>query len=120
VWSYGPETQVLLEKFIRLRLVLKPYIAELAANVTATGVPTMRPLSYEFPEDPQAYGHNGVYMLGPEYLVAPVTTQNATTKQVYFPAGASWKNYFTQEVHAGGTTAVVDAPLETIPVFKRM
>eukprot|EP01052_Picozoa_sp_SAG31_P010468 SAG31_NODE_574_length_13967_cov_7.512042_8_plen_143_part_00 len=43
-WSYGADTQVHLEKYIRLRATLKPYIAELAANVTATGVPTMRPL----------------------------------------------------------------------------
>jgi alpha-D-xyloside xylohydrolase len=46
VWSYGPETQVILEKYIRLRATMKPYIAELAVNVTKSGVPTMRPLWY--------------------------------------------------------------------------
>jgi hypothetical protein len=32
------------------------------------------------------------YLLGPKYLVAPVTTQNATSRKVYFPAGASWRD----------------------------
>ena len=53
IWSYGNDTQPMLEKFVRLRSsVLKPYIRELDANVTARGVPTMRPLAYEFPSDP--------------------------------------------------------------------
>jgi len=120
VWSYGSDTQKILEKYIRLRLELKPYIAELAVNVTATGVPTMRPLSFEFPEDPAAFGHNDMYMLGPQYLVAPVTLQNATSKQVYFPRGANWEHFFTKAMHDGGTTATVDAPLDTIPVFRRV
>ena len=44
VWSYGNDTQKMLEKYIRLRATLKPYIQELAENVTATGAPTVRPL----------------------------------------------------------------------------
>ena len=62
VWSYGKETQVMLEKYIRVREQLKPYIAELAANVTARGVPTMRPLWYEFPTDAKCIGVNDQYL----------------------------------------------------------
>ena len=52
VWSYGSDTQPLLEKYVRLRSdVLKPYIMELDKNVSTDGVPTMRPLAYEFPTD---------------------------------------------------------------------
>lgn len=43
------DTQVHLEKYINLRATMKPYIAELAANVSATGVSTMRPLVLHFP-----------------------------------------------------------------------
>ena len=59
-------------RYVVMRAAMKPYIAELSANVTATGVPTMRPLWYEFPEDHGAYGINDQYFLGPKYLVAPV------------------------------------------------
>lgn len=80
VWSYGNATQPLLEKYIKLRATLKPYMKELAANVTAYGVPTARPLWWEFPNDRKAVGVNTQFMLGPDYLVAPVTAQNATSR----------------------------------------
>jgi alpha-glucosidase (family GH31 glycosyl hydrolase) len=121
VWSYGADTQVHLEKYIKLRATMKPYIAELAANVTATGVPTMRPLWYEFPDDPKCVGVNDQYTLGPKYLVAPITTQGATNRTMVFPAGASWKNIFdASDVVKGGVTKMVKAPLDTIPVFERV
>lgn len=76
VWSYGNKTQVLLERYVRVRAErLAPYIAALAANVSARGVPTMRPLWWEFPGDALAIGVNDQYMLGPDLLVAPVTAQ---------------------------------------------
>ena len=100
---------------------MKPYIAELAANVSATGVPTMRPLWYEFPDDPDCIGVNDQYLLGPKYLVAPVTTQNATSRTVVFPKGASWKNIFDEtDIVTGGVTKQVKAPIEIIPVFERV
>lgn len=127
VWSYGPSTQVMLEKYIRLRHALKPYIQNLAENVTSRGVPTMRPLWYEFPDDEGAIGINDQFMLGPDLLVAPVTVQNATQRSVYFPGtstpsggGDEWVNLFNHSVVVkGGQRVMVDAPLELIPVYWR-
>jgi len=120
VWSYGADTQVILEKYVRLRATMLPYIQELATNVTKSGVPTMRPLWYEFPEDDGAYGINDQYMLGPKYLVAPVTIQNATSRKVYFPKGASWKHVFTGDVVVGGKEQTIAAPIEEFPVYTRV
>ena len=123
VWSFGNDTQVHLEKYIRLRARLKPYIAELAANVSATGVPTLRPLWWEFPADPKAIGVNTQYMLGPDYLVAPVAVQNATSREVYFPGDKDtrWHHVLDSTASAveGGQTIVVEAPLDIIPVYTR-
>ena len=123
IWSYGNATQVMLEKMVRLRSeVIKPYIRELDRNVTSRGVPTMRPLAYEFPADPKCAGINDQYMLGPKYLVAPVTAENATTRTLYFPAGADWLDMLgkdPQKVIKGGQSLTVDAPLDTIPVYSR-
>merc|ERR1712113_1164476 len=121
VWSYGSDIQTVLERYIRLRAtVLKPYIKELAMNVSAHGVPTMRPLWFEFPDDPGAVGINNQYLLGPEFMVAPVTTQGAVSRDVYFPAGSRWHNLFNHsEVFAGGSTHSVPAPLDIIPVYRR-
>jgi alpha-D-xyloside xylohydrolase len=61
----------MLEKMVRLRRdVIKPYIQQLDRNVSSRGVPTMRPLAYEFPADPKCSGINDQYMLGPKFLVA--------------------------------------------------
>ena len=96
-----------------------PYIAALARNVSAEGVPTMRPLWYEFPQDPAAYDVNDQYLLGPDYLVAPVTAQGATNRSVVFPAGARWVSVWDEAVVEGPGTRVVQAPLEVIPVYRR-
>ena len=121
VWSYGSATQVHLEKYVRVRKQLKPYIAELAANVSKSGVPTMRPLWYEFPDDDHCRGVNDQYLLGPSLLVAPVTVQNATSRSVYFPRGADWQDFFDASATPvkGGQTQTVDAPLDHIPVYWR-
>jgi len=94
IWSYGEDTQAILEKYVRLRSSLKPYLRALGRKFTARGVPTMRPLAYEFPTDPKCRGIDDQFLLGPEYLVAPVTAQNATTRTMYFPAGARWQSVF--------------------------
>jgi alpha-glucosidase (family GH31 glycosyl hydrolase) len=66
-------------------------------------------------------GVNDQYLLGPKYLVAPVTTQNATSRTVVFPKGASWKSIFDQtDIVTGGVAVQVKAPLEIIPVFERV
>eukprot|EP01043_Picozoa_sp_COSAG02_P023705 COSAG02_NODE_1273_length_13520_cov_2.622010_3_plen_171_part_00 len=123
IWSYGNTTQVMLEKMVRLRSeVIKPYIQELDRNVTSRGVPTMRPLAYEFPNDAKCAGINDQYMLGPKFLVAPVTVENATTRTLYFPAGANWLDVLGKDpskVIKGGQSLTVDAPLDTIPVYSR-
>ena len=121
-WSYGAATEALLGAMIRFRAtVLQPYIAELARNVSAEGVPTMRPLWFEFPGDPAAWGVDDEFMLGPLYLVAPVTAQGATNRSVVFPAGASWRSVWNASVvEPGGVTKVVQAPLDSIPAYVRV
>ena len=120
IWSYGNATQVMLEKMVIFRSkVLKPYIQELDKNVTKFGVPTMRPLAYEFPDDSGCRHINDQYMLGPRYLVAPVTVQNATSRKMYFPKGVNWKHLWSAQVITGGQTLTVNAPLDQIPVYER-
>ena len=76
-------------------------------------------LWYEFPDDEGCVGINDQYFLGPTFLVAPVTTQGSTTREMYFPKGASWKNIFDGTIVAGGAKRVVRAPLDQIPVYER-
>jgi alpha-D-xyloside xylohydrolase len=117
VWSYGKQAEPILEKYLRLRYRLMPYIYSLGYNTWLTGAPFMRALPLDFPNDPKVADLRDEYMFGPAFLVAPVTEQGATSREVYLPAGADWYNYWSQERVKGGQTITVQAPIDTIPLF---
>jgi alpha-D-xyloside xylohydrolase len=119
VWSYGSQAEPILEKYLRLRYELLPYIYSLGYRTYTTGAPYMRALFMDFPNDGNVAGIGDEYMFGPAFLVAPVTEQGATSRQVYLPAGAEWYNYWTNERVKGGQTITVAAPIDTIPLFVR-
>jgi alpha-D-xyloside xylohydrolase len=119
VWSYGRQAEPILEKYLRLRYQLTPYIYSLAYRTWLTGAPFMRALPLDFPTDPKVADLTDEYMFGPAFLVAPVTEQGATSRRVYLPAGADWYNYWTNERVNGGQTITVSAPIDTIPLFVR-
>jgi alpha-glucosidase (family GH31 glycosyl hydrolase) len=96
-----------------------PYIYSLGYRTWLTGAPFMRALPLDFPNDPKVADLRDEYMFGPAFLVAPVTEQGATSRQVYLPAGADWYNYWTNERDNGGQTIAVQAPIDTIPLFVR-
>jgi alpha-glucosidase (family GH31 glycosyl hydrolase) len=77
----------------------------------------MRALPLDFPNDPKVADLRDEYMFGPAFLVAPVTEQGATSREVYLPAGTDWYNYWTEERVKGGQTVTVQAPIDTIPLF---
>jgi len=79
----------------------------------------MRALFMDFPGDPKVADISDEYMYGPAFLVAPVTEQGATHRTVYLPAGCDWYNYWTNERLHGGQSVVVDAPIDTLPLFVR-
>lgn len=119
VWSYGKQAEPILEKFLRLRYQLLPYIYSLAYQTYLNGAPFMRGLFMDFPNDPHVANLGDEYMFGPAFLVAPVTEQGATSRTVYLPAGTDWFNYWTNERVTGGQTIQVKAPIDQIPLFVR-
>jgi len=119
VWSYGPEAQPILEKYLKLRYALMPYVYSLGWFTHTTGAPFMRALFMDFGSDPKVADIRDEYMFGPALLVAPVVEQGATTREVYLPAGNDWYNYWTKEKLHGGQTVTVKAPIDTIPLFVR-
>jgi alpha-D-xyloside xylohydrolase len=119
VWSYGKQAEPILEKYLRLRYQLMPYIYSLGYRTWMTGAPYMRALPLDFPNDPKVADMRDEYMFGPAFLVAPVTEQGATSREVYLPAGSDWYNYWTAERVKGGQTITVQAAIDTIPLFVR-
>lgn len=119
VWSYGKQAEPILEKYLRLRYQLMPYIYSLGWQAHENGAPFMRGLFLDFPDDPNVSDIGDEYMFGPALLIAPVTEQGATSRSVYLPAGSDWFNFWTNERFHGGQRMTVPAPIDTIPIFVR-
>jgi alpha-D-xyloside xylohydrolase len=119
VWSYGKQAEPILEKYLRLRYQLMPYIYSLGYMTHQTGAPFMRGLFMDFGTDPKVANIGDEYMFGPALLVAPVVEQGRTSRQVYLPAGADWYNFWTNQRLRGGQTVTVAAPIDTLPLFVR-
>jgi alpha-D-xyloside xylohydrolase len=119
VWSYGKEAEPILERYLRLRYRLMPYLYSLAHATHENGAPFMRGLFMDFGDDPKVADIGDEYMFGPALLVAPVTEQGVTSRSVYLPAGANWYNFWTNERVHGGQTISVAAPIDVIPLFVR-
>jgi alpha-D-xyloside xylohydrolase len=117
VWSYGKQAEPILAKYLKLRYQLLPYTYSVAYRTYQTGAPYMRALFMDFPNDPKAADIPDEYMYGPAFLVAPVTEQGSTHRTVYLPAGCDWYNYWTNERLHGGLSILVDAPIDTLPLF---
>lgn len=119
LWSYGEDAFKIMKDQLDLRLSLKPYIASLMEEASATGTPLMRTMFYEFPQDEKCWEIDDQYMFGSRYLVAPVLAAGVTRRKVYLPEG-NWKNIADGSILKGGQTITADAPLKRIPVFERI
>jgi len=117
-WSYGSLYEALNRRAIELRYELLPHIYNVMREASLTGVPALRPLLLEFPDDPNTYGMEDQFMFGADLLVAPVLREGATEREVYLPKG-DWFDYWTGQRHAGGGRIRMPVTLASIPIFVR-
>ena len=117
-WLFGDEAVAVARDFGALRKRLQPYLLRCAAEAAEHGVPVMRPLALEFPDDPTAWTVDTQYLLGPALLVAPVLEEGGRV-DVYVPEG-TWTDHFTGEQLTGPRWVHHDAyPLDRIPLLVR-
>ena len=117
IWSYGDDAYKIMSKYLQVREQLKPYILKNMKIASDEGIPVMRPLFLDFPEDQTCYAIGDQYMFGPDIMVAPVIEYKAESRKIYFPSGASWKDALTGKVYKGGQSVDYKVTIENIPVF---
>ena len=84
VWSFGDEVYEILKRYMLIRERLRPYIMDQMRIAHEKGIPPMRPLFVDFPDDPLCYSIEDEYMFGPELLVAPVLEAERAVKKSLF------------------------------------
>ncbi len=117
-WAHGADIEGICRDIIEMRYRMMPTSYTLAWQARQTGLPTMRPLVLNYPDDPNVWDLGTQYLWGDDLLVAPVTRRGATHWPVYLPAG-TWHDYWTQETYQGPGGITVASPLERIPLFVR-
>jgi alpha-D-xyloside xylohydrolase len=130
----GDQVYDAVEKFIKLRYRLLPYIYSTSWQVTANHSSMMRALMMDFPNDKAVWDRTDEYLFGKSLLVNPVTKsqytkiQSGTTsadfntvasQETYLPKGASWYDFWAGKQFNGGQTVSSQTPLDKIPVYVR-
>ena len=113
------KTEALARDAIRLRYRMLPYNYTLAFDNNQRGLPLMRPMIYEEPDEQNSYAMSSTYLWGDDILVTPVTTAGALKQRVYFPKKGPWFDFYSDEKHGGGITEAVDVVADHIPVYVR-
>jgi alpha-D-xyloside xylohydrolase len=99
-WLFDEEAVDVLRFFTKLKCRLMPYLFNAACEAQAAGVPVMRAMILEFPNDPACDPLDRQYLLGESLLVVPIFTPDGTV-DYYLPAGR-WTNFLTGQVVEGG------------------
>jgi alpha-glucosidase len=117
-WAFGPEVEDIARRYITYRYRLLPYLETLFEESMRTGAPIMRPLFWEFANDPNTYHIQDQFMLGSAILVAPVVQPGVVERLVYVPEG-DWYNPWSHSLVHGGSMVRVSSPLDQLPLFLR-
>lgn len=99
-WLFDEESVDVLRFFTKLKGRLMPYLWSQAINTHITGLPMMRAMLLEFPDDLAARRLDTQYMLGDNLLVAPVFDESGDV-DFYLPDGI-WQDIITGERYVGG------------------
>ena len=118
-WNHASDkVKNCMKDCVNLRERFVDYIIELLNEGKFTGVPVIRYMEYEFPNQ----GFEKLvsqYMLGDKYIISPVLEKGQIKKKVYLPSGARWKNYFTGE-EVSSLEIECDVDLDSLLIFERI
>jgi len=118
-WIFGEPYTSYNRKYLKLKMRLSPYIYTYCREAYDTGLPTVRAMVLEFPDDPLTWSKRTQYqfMSGEWLLVAPVYEDSPIRNDIYLPAG-KWIDYWDgREYNGPSVVNGYEAPLDKLPVF---
>ena len=116
-WLIDDEASVVTQFFTNLKISLMPYILKMSEIVHTQGIPIMRPMMMEFPEDPSCLYLDRQYMLGESILVAPIFNSDGVA-DFYLPTG-KWTSLITGKSVEGGSWRSEKHGYTSLPLYIR-
>jgi alpha-D-xyloside xylohydrolase len=116
-WDFDDEAVEVTRVFTHLKMRLMPYLYQVGVDAARTGVPVMRPMLLEFPDDPAVAYLDRQYMLGSDILVAPVFSASGEV-EFYLPEG-TWTSLITGERVRGGRWVRETHGFTSLPLYAR-
>jgi len=122
-WRYNPVSREIMNRFLRLRHNLLPYLYTMNYICHTEGQPLIQPMYYLYPESPEAYEVKNQYCFGSELIVAPITESmdpdlKVACVRVWLPEGI-YIDFFNGRIYEGGRYMEMYRGLDTIPVLAK-
>jgi alpha-D-xyloside xylohydrolase len=116
-WEFGEEFMDYFRNALNMRYQLMPYIYAQARHSAENGLPMMRALFIEYPDDPGAWKVDDQYLFGSDFLVAPIF-ENVTSRDVYLPGGHRWIDYQSGKIYNQGWNHIEVGPVEAVVLVR--
>ncbi len=116
-WEYGPDFTDAFRRADELRYRLMPYLYAQARDSSERGLPMLRALLIEYPEDPGSWLVEDQYLLGSDILVAPLMEEGTTGRDVYLAPG-EWVDYQTGRAYPGGWHAIEGGEIPVVMLVR--
>jgi alpha-D-xyloside xylohydrolase len=116
-WNYSKEFMDDFRSIDGLKYQLMPYVYAQAKDCSERGLPMLRALFIEFPDDSGSWLVDDEYLFGSSILVAPLMEENSTGRTVYLPPGI-WIDYQTGKSYAGGWQKIEAGKLPIVALVR--
>ena len=117
-WVHGPQHEAIRRRYVELRYQLLPYIYTGIENSTRTGLPFMRPVFLDYPQEEGFYGNSRDFLFGSDLFVAPVVTEMVDAEEVHLPPG-EWYDYWTSRKLSSKDQIMLHPALDEVPLYVR-
>ena len=95
--ALGPDVVKAAKYSLKIRYQLLPYLYTLMYESSMTGLPVVRSLALEFPEDEKTASISDQFLLGSAIMVSPVVEPNVRVVKPYFPKYTGWFNFVNRK-----------------------
>ncbi|MCE5315597.1 MAG: TIM-barrel domain-containing protein [Armatimonadota bacterium] len=113
-WKRDKSVEDTFRKYVQMRMRLLPYIYSAFWQMHTTGLPIVRALVMDYPDDKATYEVDNQYMFGESIMIAPLIED--TSRKIYLPNG-TWTDFWTDHIYEGGHIIDYNAPADVLPMF---